>query len=208
MLVLLGKPFIVMIVAIQNQLYPGLIERLPDGIDIGEVTSGVNGVYSLSLRPGARFGISASLDGFIPENENVDLNGKEESETINLDLKLAPIEVGAPIVIKNIFFEINKAELTTASYPELERILEYLTSGRIQKIEVSGHTSSDGSAEYNLNLSKRRAGAVYNYFLSNGVDKSRMESIGYGEDQPIDTNDTDEGRKRNRRVEFKILEAG
>jgi outer membrane protein OmpA-like peptidoglycan-associated protein len=185
-----------------------IVERLPDGIDIGEVTSLEDGSYKFALRPGARFGISASLDGFIAQNENLDLNETKEAQSIEMNLTLAPIEVGRPIVLNNIFFAFDKDALTTASYPELERVLEYLQSGRIQKIEIAGHTDSKGPDEYNLNLSKRRARSVYNYFLSNGIDRSRLESVGYGESKPVDTNDTDEGRKKNRRVEFKVLETG
>ncbi len=187
---------------------PVKIERLPDGVPIGEVTAKEDGSYSFVLRPGARFGISAELDGFISINENIDLNDTEESVTMDMDLKLSPIEVGQPIVINNIFFAVNKAELTTASYSELERILEYLTSGRIEKIEVSGHSSSDGDYNYNVALSKRRANSVYQFFISNGIDKSRVESVGYGPDQPIASNSTLEGRQKNRRVEFKVLETG
>ncbi len=183
-----------------------VVERLPDGVDIGEVTSGAGGQYTLQLRPGARFGLSAVLDGFIAQDENLDLNDKTESETININLKLAPIEVGQPIVLNNIFFDFNKWELRTASYPELDRVLEYLTSGRIRKIEISGHTDSKGTEEVNLKFSRNRANSVWKYFQSNGIEQSRVEVVGYGESRPVDTNDTVEGRQNNRRVEFKVLE--
>ena len=186
---------------------PVIVQRLPDGINIGEVTTDENGKYTLSLRPGARFGFGADKEGFIGQNENIDLNEVEESKTITIDLKLAPIEVGQPIVLKNIFFEFNKDVLTTASYPELERVLGYLNDGRIDKIEVSGHTDGKGPKAYNQDLSERRAKAVYNYFLQNGVTKGQMVSVGFGMDKPIATNDTAEGRQLNRRVEFKVLEA-
>ena len=185
---------------------PVYIERLPDGISIGEVIADTDGKFTFSLRPGARFGISSSKDGFIAQNENLDLNKTKKSEAITLDLFLGPIEVGQPITLNNIFFAFDKDELTTSSYLELERVLEYMQKGRIQQIEIAGHTDSKGADEYNLSLSKRRATSVQKYFIANGIPAERVIAIGFGESKPIDTNDTPEGRKKNRRVEFKLLE--
>ena len=186
---------------------PVKIERLPDGISIGEVKTDDNGMYTLALRPGARFGIGAELDGFLAQNENIDLNDTEKSDSLTIDLKLVPIEVGQPLVLKNIFFEFNKSVLTTSSYPELDRVLEYLQDGKIQKIEIAGHTDSKGSEAVNQRFSEQRAKAVFDYFSDNGIAAERMKSVGYGESQPVATNETDEGRQQNRRVEFKVLEA-
>jgi len=186
---------------------PVIVQRLPDGADIGEVTTDDEGKYELALRPGARFGFGASKDGYLGQNENLDLNEVEESKTITVDLKLVPVAVGQPLVLKNIFFEFNKDVLTTSSYPELERVLGYMKEGRIGKIEVAGHTDSTGPAAYNQGFSERRAKAVYNYFLQNGLTADQMVSKGYGMDQPVATNDTKEGRQQNRRVEFRVLEA-
>jgi len=74
------------------------------------------------------------------------------------------------------------------------------------KIEISGHTDSKGSDEYNEKLSKARAGSVRDYMVNKGVMPDRIVAKGYGESVPVDTNDTDEGRQQNRRVEFKVLE--
>lgn len=182
------------------------VERLPDGIPIGSVTSRDDGSYSIILFPGARYGLGAEEDGFIAQSQNIDLNEVEKSDTMTIDLKLSPIEVGKPIVLNNIFFAFAKDLLTTSSYAELGRVLEYMESGRIQKIEVSGHTDSIGDEDYNRLLSQKRANAVKKYFTSNGISSSRVVSRGYGESQPVDTNETDEGRAKNRRVEFKVLE--
>ena len=137
---------------------------------------------------------------------NIDLNEMEESDTMKVDLTLSPIEVGKPIVLNNIFFAFGKDLLTTSSYAELGRVLEYLESGRIQKIEVSGHTDSVGDEDYNRLLSQKRANAVKKFFTGNGISSSRVVSRGYGESKPVETNETDEGRAKNRRVEFKVLE--
>ena len=73
------------------------------------------------------------------------------------------------------------------------------------KIEVAGHTDAHGSVEYNQRLSENRARAVVEYLVSHGIDPHRLTFKGYGKSRPIDTNTTDEGRSRNRRVEFLIL---
>lgn len=188
-------------------LTPVVVKRLPDGVAIGSVDADDQGAYSFSVRPGARFSFGAEKDGFIPQNENIDLNDIDKSDTIIVDLKLSPIEVGEPIILKNIFFEFDKDVLRTASYPELDKLLGYMQDGQIKRIEISGHTDWKGPGEYNQKLSERRAKAVRKYLIQNGIEEGRMEYAGYGESQPIDTNETVEGRQNNRRVEFKILEA-
>ncbi|WP_258102886.1 OmpA family protein [Marinoscillum sp. MHG1-6] len=182
-----------------------IVERLPDGVDIGSIkTEGSD--YHFTVRAGARYGLLAKLDGYLSRNENFDFNRISKSDSVNKDLMLTPIEKEAKIVINNIFFDFDKAVLKTSSYPELNRILEYLKSGDIAKIQISGHTDSVGDDAYNQGLSERRARAVFNYFRQNGVAFASMKVVGYGETEPIAPNDTDENKQLNRRVEFKILE--
>lgn len=184
-----------------------LVERLPDGADIGSTNSDAgSGSYNFQLRAGARYGFLAEADGFVSVNENIDLNDVTTAMEINRNLMLTPIEKGADIVINNIFFDFDQAVLKTASYPELERILKYLQDGQIEKIEISGHTDSVGDDNYNLRLSERRAKAVYNYFKNRQIIEARLVYKGYGETAPVAPNDTKENRRKNRRVEFKILE--
>lgn len=184
-----------------------IVERLPDGAEIGSTTSNAStGEYSFKLRAGARYGFLAEADGYISVNENVDLNKSTEVAEINRNLILTPIEKGADIVINNIFFDFNQTALKTASYPELQRILKFLQDNVIQRIEISGHTDSVGEDNYNLALSERRAKSVYDYFKKSNIIESRMVFRGYGESTPIVPNDTKVNRRKNRRVEFKIIE--
>ncbi|WP_258100168.1 OmpA family protein [Marinoscillum pacificum] len=185
---------------------PVILERLPDGVEMGSVTSGKDGEYKFSVRGGARYGVLAKKEGFLSTEENFDLNDIEENETRELDLNLAKIETGVTITLNNIFFDFDKSELKTASYPELNRLLKYLNDGDIKKIEISGHTDATGEEAYNKSLSDRRAKAVYNFFRENGIEKDRLVSVGYGEEKPVAPNDTKENRAKNRRVEFKVVE--
>ncbi len=118
---------------------------------------------------------------------------------------LKNIEEGSSIVLENIFFEFNKTDLLPVSYAELDKVASFMLENNIRKIEISGHTDSEGSEAYNQRLSEGRARAVVQYLISKGIDPMRMDAVGYGESRPIDTNFTEEGRAQNRRVEFTLI---
>lgn len=183
-----------------------IVERLPDGMDVGNVLAEGNGDYMVTVKGGARYGILAMEKGYLSTDENFDFNDLKKNDTINVDLYLSKIETGTSITLNNIFFDFDKSVLKTSSYPELNRVLKYLSDSQVKKIEISGHTDSVGDEDYNEKLSQRRADAVFNFFRQNGVDPMQMEAKGYGESKPKVPNDTKENRGKNRRVEFKILE--
>jgi len=182
------------------------IERLPDGVDIGSDTTDASGNYSMRVRAGARYGLVPTSEGYISENDNLDFNEIEESTSVTQNLKLVPAATGEKVVFKNIFFDFDKATLKTSSYPELERVYDLLESNKVSKILITGHTDSMSSEEYNLRLSKRRARAVYAYFVDKGIDKSRLSYEGKGESEPAVPNTNAKNRQQNRRVEFEIME--
>jgi outer membrane protein OmpA-like peptidoglycan-associated protein len=126
-------------------------------------------------------------------------------EVDKFEAGLENIEEGGSIVLKNIFFEFNKTALLPESFPELDKVVNFIVSNNINLIEISGHTDSDGSNSYNQKLSEGRAKSVVKYLISKGIQSSRMKAVGYGELKPIDTNYSDEGKARNRRVEFTLL---
>jgi outer membrane protein OmpA-like peptidoglycan-associated protein len=116
------------------------------------------------------------------------------------------IVVGESVILKNIEFEFNKAELLSTSYFELDQLLKYLTQNEHIRLEISGHTDNIGDSIYNLELSKERAKAVVDYLYSNGINLNRLVYQGLGDQVPLFDNDSDEHRMKNRRVEFKIIE--
>jgi outer membrane protein OmpA-like peptidoglycan-associated protein len=118
---------------------------------------------------------------------------------------LKNIEEGSSIVLENIFFEFNKTTLLPASFPELDKVVSFMKEANVSLIEISGHTDSDGSEEYNRKLSDGRAKAVVDYLVAQGIDLTHLQSVGYGESRPIDTNTTDSGKAQNRRVEFALI---
>jgi outer membrane protein OmpA-like peptidoglycan-associated protein len=107
--------------------------------------------------------------------------------------------------LENIFFDFDKADLKEESFPALNYLLEILMANPNEVVEISGHTDSIGSNEYNLGLSERRAAAVVDYLVENGVPEENLLSKGYGEEFPITSNETEEDRAINRRVEMKIV---
>lgn len=113
--------------------------------------------------------------------------------------------VGCTFVLKEIFFEFDKSTLLQQSYFELKSLISLLDTYPQMRIEIGGHTDSKGSDSYNLRLSENRAKAVYDYLILKGISEKRLQYKGYGKNKPIDTNDTEEGRANNRRVEFQIL---
>jgi outer membrane protein OmpA-like peptidoglycan-associated protein len=130
-----------------------------------------------------------------------------ESDTIiQKDLFVDRIEIGTTVRLNNIFFDFDKTTLRPESITELNTLVEFLKSNPSVKAQISGHTDTKGSDQYNINLSEGRAGSVRAYLLENWIDHDRITSQGYGEGVPVATNETDEGRQLNRRVEFTILE--
>lgn len=121
------------------------------------------------------------------------------------DLSRQKLEPGKAILLKNIYFEFDRDELMPRSFVELNKLLKILRDNPKINIEIVGHTDALGDDAYNLDLSRRRAESVVKFLTDNKINKSRLRARGEGERQPIASNDTDEGRAQNRRVEFVVL---
>ncbi|MDX2195503.1 MAG: OmpA family protein [Cytophagales bacterium] len=184
-----------------------IYEQLPDGKKVGTAHSDpVTGEYKIILPYGKKYGFLAHGKGYLSESNSVDLTTVDEYKEMTADLYLVPLEVGEIVKINNIGFKFGSTELTEESYPELLRIVDELTENPTLVIEIEGHTDNIGSAESNMKLSQNRANSVRTFLLSKGLDESKVKSLGLGETKPIATNETDEGRTVNRRVEFKVLQ--
>ncbi len=117
-----------------------------------------------------------------------------------------PIEVKEMIEeLEGVQFEFDSSVITPESYPALDAAANTLKENPEYRLDIAGHTDSTGDDTYNQGLSERRAASVAKYLVEKGVDESRLTTTGYGETQPIADNDTAEGRAKNRRVEFKVL---
>ena len=164
------------------------------------------GKYLVNLPSGKNYGIAVKRDGYLFHSENFDLPNNAAFQEFTKDVALKKIEIGSTIVLRNIFFDFDKATIRPESANELERLIKLLNDNPTLKIELGSHTDSKGSDDYNWKLSESRSKSVVDYLIGKGISTARLVAKGYGETKPIDTNDTDEGRQNNRRTEFKILE--
>ncbi len=169
-------------------------------------SNSATGKYLVVLPAGRTYSVSANKEGFFFHSERFDVPSTSKFQTIRKDIELKPIEKGAKIVLNNIFFDTGKATLSPQSRVELEKAIDLLKVNPTMKIEVGGHTDNVGDDAFNMKLSHDRAKSVREYLVSAGIAGDRIQAKGYGESNPIATNETDDGRKSNRRTEFIILE--
>jgi len=165
------------------------------------------GEFLMCLPLGKEYAFNISRKGYLFYSENYALTQvRKLANPYKLEIGLEPVKVGSSTILKNVFFDTDSYELLPQSKAELDKLIQFMTQNAGVAIEIGGHTDNVGTAEYNLALSENRAKAVYEYLQDSGVDGSRLSYKGYGYDQPIASNDSDEGRSQNRRTEFKIID--
>ena len=120
---------------------------------------------------------------------------------------LTRIAVGNSVTLNNLYFDYDSDEILQNSNAEIERLALFLKRNKQVHIEIVGHTDNQGSASYNLDLSRRRAAALLNALIKKGIAADRLTSRGMGSQSPVATNNTEEGRAQNRRVEILITES-
>ncbi|MEI7011451.1 OmpA family protein [Leptospira licerasiae] len=166
------------------------------------------GSFSLVLPYGEKYGFYAEKPGHLSVSKNIDLTeSKQEDAKLDVEFRLPALAVGRQILLNNLFFETNKFEISKDSEPELDRLANFLKSNPKLKISVEGHTDNVGKKEHNLELSESRAKAVANYLISrHGIDSLRVRTQGFGDSQPISSNDNASERQKNRRVVLQIVD--
>lgn len=167
--------------------------------DIEPFITDKTGVFKLKLPPDTHI-VRITAEGYIPYAMPILLKDKE---TLLKDFHL--LKQYEKITLQGINFTEGNAEIDPVYYPILDEGLKLLREYSNMKVEIRGHTDNIGSAEANLILSQRRAGFVRSHLIKMGIEPSRLRAVGYGEAMPISTNDTEEGRAQNRRIEFYIL---
>jgi len=175
----------------------------------------VSGEFLVSLPTNASYALSVEMEGYLNFSKNFDMQLKDDQESYKMNIPMIPITTSAPIVLENIFFDLNKADLLPESQVELNKLYEFLTKNPSVKIEISGHTDFRGDTKLNQELSQNRANSVVTYLVSRGIDKNRLEAKGYGSTQPkiakeqIEAMSSNEEKEKahqlNRRTEYKII---
>jgi outer membrane protein OmpA-like peptidoglycan-associated protein len=164
------------------------------------------GQFLLSLPPRIEYMINVSHPGYLFFSEHIEMKTHYEKDSPYLmDIPLQPIKEGVNIVLRNIFYETDEYALKEQSKFELNKLITFLQDNPNVHVEIEGHTDNVGTAEYNIQLSENRAETVAGYLVEKGVEEDRITSKGYGQDDPIASNKTSEGRAKNRRTEMRIV---
>lgn len=189
-----------------SQKVPGSkveISYKPDRSVRYSLTAG-DGAYAQNIDGLGWYLFTASAEGYLNATDSVEVASEEVTPVIK-NVFLTQIEVGLTVRLKNIYFDFDKTTLKSESFVELDRVVDFLNRNSSVSIEIAGHTDNKGSDTYNQNLSQGRSQSVVDYLISKGIDPARLEARGYGESKPVETNETEEGRAINRRVEFTVL---
>lgn len=169
--------------------------RETDSHGYAEVLVPVGQRYEIEYLSLGRRNTTASVN--VPEGPNQDIR-----LTMRYRRRRPASQAGpAGIVLDGLLFASGSARLDPASYPRLDRVVEYMTHRPSSRIRIEGHTDNVGNPQRNLRLSEARARAVRDYLVAHGIDASRIEAVGFGDQRPIASNDTEEGRQQNRRIE-------
>lgn len=163
------------------------------------------GDYLISLPTDRDYALNVSAQGYLFYSEHFAFRGLHSlSEPQLRDVPLDRVDVGSVVVLHNVFYATGSWELKPESRAELDKVRVFLSENPGIKVEIGGHTDNVGSPEDNLLLSEQRAQSVVNYLKELGVEEESINATGYGESQPVDTNESEEARARNRRTELKI----
>lgn len=181
--------------------------NLSENREAGRLRSNpADGTYNITLPGGSIYGYYAEMDGFIGSSENIDLSGIADYSEKNVDIILYPVktlqEDKVRVRLNNIFFDFDRYELRPESFLELDRWVKLLADNPDMEVRIHGHADSTGPELYNKVLSENRAQAVVIYLTDKGISRQRIKARGFGENRPVATNETEEGRQENRRVEI------
>jgi outer membrane protein OmpA-like peptidoglycan-associated protein/tetratricopeptide (TPR) repeat protein len=170
-----------------------------------KVQTDESGNYFMTLPVGKDYAFNVNEKGYLFYSDQFLMAERSPDSVYEKNIALQPIEANASIVLKNIFFDVNKYELKSQSQVELDKLVQLLNENPSLKIEISGHTDNVGKPVDNLLLSNNRAKAVVSYLASKNIEVQRLTAKGYGETKPVAENNTEDGRAMNRRTEMKVV---
>lgn len=161
-----------------------------------------NGIYNVKVDAPGRYSVTADAPGYLFGSTLFEVDAEGRILKHSGDIKLSPSADGRVRLL--VFFDFDKATLQSSSYPELNRAVALMKANPNMEVEIAGFTDAQGTDSYNKDLSQRRANTVREYIVRQGVEGARLTATGYGEGNPVASNDTEEGRAENRRVEFVV----
>ena len=172
---------------------------------VSKLQTDEDGNYLVTLPIGKNYAFNVHRKGYLFYSENFDMTTGSSDSVYNINIPLEPIEANAKVVLRNVFFDTKKTDLKPESISELDNVVRLMNENPNMKILISGYTDNVGTPADNLKLSTGRALSVVNYLVAKGVDKNRLSYKGFGETNPVATNDTEEGRAMNRRTELRVV---
>ena len=182
-----------------------LVNLSDNSINHREEKADENGEILLCLPLNSDYAFNVSETGYLFYSQSIQLEGSNSiTNPFFLNIQLEPVKIGAEMNLYNIYFETDSFRILPESEPELAKLVSFLKNNPILEVEIQGHTDNTGRPESNLKLSEMRAKSVVEYLVSNGISENRLQSKGLGETIPVAPNDTEEGRKLNRRTTVKI----
>ena len=161
----------------------------------------ISGEYFFALNEGLSYGVYAGAKGYFFEDFRFDIQNSSSGQPDTLDIILSPLEVGATMILENIYFDLASYELTLNSQSELEIVAGFLVENQVN-IQIEGHTDQSGDPQYNQMLSEQRAKAVYDFLIASGIPSDQLTFIGLGSKHPVESDPT--LSDQNRRIEFRI----
>jgi OmpA-OmpF porin, OOP family len=144
--------------------------------------------------------------GFLDQKESSTIEVPDEKGIMEATLSVQMEDESKEVYELDIHFETGKSTIKTESYGVLDELVQAMNRLKSSKIELAGHTDSDGSPEANLQLSRDRATAVRAYLVQKGISAGRIQTVGYGESKPVAGNDSEVGKAKNRRTEVRVIE--
>jgi len=179
---------------------------LETGLVAGFCKSNLKTGGFLIVIPGNKnYGMNVDAPGYLFFSENFSIKESPSSDPYLIDVPLKKIKPGTTMALYNILFDVNKFEIKSESNSELERLYNLLTVNAKIKVEIGGHTDNSGSESINQPLSQNRAKAVYEWLIKKGINATRLSYKGYGSSVPTMPNTSEEGKRKNRRTEVKVL---
>ncbi len=184
------------------------INKMPDGqLSVNTFTAPHSGDFLFCLPAGDSYALNIQKEGYLFYSDNFEVSTKGTIDKPQvLNVYLSQIKEGASFVLRNVFFATDSYQLKEESHTELDYVVRLLQLNPALKVEIGGHTDNSGSREYNLSLSEQRAKSVYDYIVQKGIAASQLHYRGYGFEQPVESNETEEGKSKNRRTELKVIE--
>lgn len=170
-----------------------------------QVQTDEDGNFLITLPIGYEYSLNINRKGYLFYSDYFSLPENTADSFFKINVPLQPIEAGASVVLKNVFFGNNEIKLQPESETELNKIISLLNENPNMKVEISGHTDNVGKKETNQLLSLNRAKSVVNYLISKGISIDRLFPKGFGDTKPVASNDTDEGKSLNRRTEINVV---